>query len=150
MGREIIAQFADEAAFLWHLRTRVVSAPHFSLDDLAKFDERLEAHIDGLRVAGEAGWDRCEKNLDSKDPEGYFAPSVLALESGISARIQAILDAIGEDRHKARALISALGWISFEQAGPHINDLLVSESPFHRYVGIAASASPSPRSRSSS
>jgi len=136
----ILAEFADEAAFLWLIRTRVVSEPHYSLDDLSRIDERLEAHIDGLRVAGEAGWAAGDKNLGSELPEEYFAPSVLAFESGKADRIQAILDAIGEDPAKARALISALGWIPYEQAEPRISNLLTSESSFHRYIGIAASA----------
>ncbi len=136
----IIAQFDEEAAFLWFLRTRAVVAPHFTLADLAKLDERIEAHIDGLRVAGEADWDICEKNLGSEATEEYFAPSVLALESGMTARIQSVLDAIGEDRHKACALISALGWIPYEQAAPDIKNLFGSQLPFHRYIGLAASA----------
>ncbi len=136
----IITEFAEEAAFLWQLRTRAVSAPHYSLDDLVKLDERLEAHIDGLRVAGAAGWDTCEISLGSELPEEYFAPAVLAIESGTTTRIQAVLDAIGEDPAKACAFISAMGWHPYEQAEPHIKKLLVSESSFRRYIGIAASA----------
>jgi uncharacterized protein (TIGR02270 family) len=138
--KEIITEFAEEAAFLWHRRTRAVTAPQFSLEDLVKLDERLEAHIDGLRVAGEAGLATCEISLGSEMPEEYFAPSVLAIESGIKTRLQAVLDAIGEDPAKALALISALGWLPYEQAEPHINNLLSSASPFHRYIGIAAIA----------
>ncbi|MDD3293670.1 MAG: TIGR02270 family protein [Geobacteraceae bacterium] len=136
----IITEFAEEAAFLWHLRTGAVGAPHFTLDDLAQLDGRIEANIDGLRVSGDAGWDICEATLGSEDPEKYFAPSVLALESGLAHRIRAVLDAVGKDTTKARALISALGWIHYEQAEPHITNLLNSESPIHRYIGIAASA----------
>jgi uncharacterized protein (TIGR02270 family) len=136
----IITQFAEEAAFLWRLRTSVVNAPHFTLDDLAALDERLEAHIDGLRVAGDAGWDVCENNFGNEYPEVYFAPSVLAIEGGNMTRIEAVLDAIGRNAAKARALISALGWIPYQQAEPHITNLLNSESPIHRYIGIAASA----------
>lgn len=136
----IITEFAEEAAFLWQLRIRAIAAPHYSLDDLAKLDERIEAHIDGLRVAGEQGWEICENYLTSKIPAEYFAPSVLALESGMATRTQAVLDAIGKDEDKARVFISALGWISYEQAEPHINKFLASESPLHRYIGVAASA----------
>lgn len=140
IGNGIIFEFAAEAAFLWVLRTRAVDEPHFSLDDLAKLDERLEAHLDGLRVAGEAGWAACERNFGSEHPEEYFAPAVLALESGTTTRIHAVLDAIGEDPAKARTLISAFGWLPFEEAEPHISNLLSSRSPFQRYIGIAASA----------
>jgi uncharacterized protein (TIGR02270 family) len=136
----IVTQFADEAAFLWHLRTSAVNAPHFTLHDLAALDERLEAHIDGLRVAGDAGWDVCENNFGNEFPEVYFAPSVLAIESGNMTRVEAVLNAIGRNAAKARALISALGWIPYHQAEPHIQGFLNSRTYFHRYIGIAACA----------
>ena len=134
----IIAQFAEESAFLWAQRTRAVDAPHFSLHDLARLDERLEAQIDGLRVAGEAGWDACAQVLGSDLPGDCFAPAILALESGMPSRVQAVLDAIGTDQTKACGLISAFGWIPGEQAAPQINSLLASEAPFQRYIGMAA------------
>lgn len=136
----IISEFADEAAFLWLVRSRVVNEPHFSLCDLAKLDGRLEAHLDGLRVAGEAGWAACSKSLGNELPEAYFAPAVLAFDSGMAVRIKAVLDGIGENPAKARALISALGWLPHEMVQAHIGNLLEAESSFLRYVGIAASA----------
>ena len=51
----IVTQHAEEAAFLWLLREGAVDAPHYSLKDLVEHDSRVEAHLDGLRVAGEAG-----------------------------------------------------------------------------------------------
>ncbi len=53
----IVEEHAEEAAFLWLLRDRSVAAPHVRLKDLAALDQRVEAHIDGLRVAGQEGWD---------------------------------------------------------------------------------------------
>jgi len=49
----IVEQHAEEATFLWILRDAAAQAPHYSLKDLADIDERVEAHIDGLRVAGD-------------------------------------------------------------------------------------------------
>ena len=48
----IIEQHAGEAAFLWTLRDAAGGEPHYKLWELAKLDDRVEAHIDGLRVAG--------------------------------------------------------------------------------------------------
>lgn len=45
----IIDQHAEGAAFLWLLRDAAVAAPHYSLKDLAGLDNRVEAHLDGLR-----------------------------------------------------------------------------------------------------
>lgn len=138
--REIIIQLAEEATFLWFLRTKIVNAPHFSLDDLVQFDERLEAQIDGLRVAGDEAWDICKGKLDSDFAEVLFAAALLAFESGDETRIQGVIDAVKQDQLKSRALISALGWLPCEQARPHIEKFLTAESAFHRYIGIAASA----------
>lgn len=140
MTKGIISQFADEAAFLWVLRSGAVGAPHFSLRDLMQLDERLEAHIDGLRVAGEAGWDISKKALDGQYAETIFPVAVLAFESGDETRIQSVLEAAGNDQKKARVLISALGWLPYEKVAPSIEHLLSEKSAFHRYIGIAASA----------
>jgi uncharacterized protein (TIGR02270 family) len=136
----IIEQHKDEVSFLWLQRNRLINAPHYGLDELVRHDERVEAHLDGLLLAGEAGWEVCKEALKSPYFEDVFAAAVLALESGKTARIRAVLDAIGEDRHKAQALISAFGWIPYEQAAPHIKNLFGSQLPFHRYIGLAASA----------
>jgi uncharacterized protein (TIGR02270 family) len=40
----------------------------------------------------------------------------------------------------ARGVISALGWMEYEQAAPHIEKLCVSELRSHRRIGIAAAA----------
>ena len=136
----IISQFAEEAAFLCFIRNQIVDAPHYSINDLAQHDERLEAQIDGLRVAGDAGWEICLEMLDSSYAETVFAAAVLAFESGDETRIQAVLEKAGEDQKTAPAVVSALGWLAYEQAAPHINRFLNAESPFHRYIGIATCA----------
>ncbi|HZX47842.1 MAG TPA: hypothetical protein VFF47_01335 [Nitrospirota bacterium] len=60
---DIITQHAEEVAFLWLLRERAVYAPHYSLKDLAKLDDRVEAHLDGLSIVGDAGWEICKGEL---------------------------------------------------------------------------------------
>lgn len=137
---EIICQHAEEAASLWLLRDQAVKAPHYSLADLAELDERVEAHIDGLRVAGEAGWEICEEALDWQEAGEVFAAAILAFESGEEARIQKVLDVGCSSFALSRGLISALGWIPYERVAEPIQNLLSAESPALRGVGIAACA----------
>lgn len=136
----IITQLANEASFLWFLRNQLVSEPHISLQDLARHDERLEAYIDGLRVAGDEAWDICKESIMSDDAEDLFALAVLAFEGNDETRIQEVIGVAKDDLKKIRVLVSALGWLSYEQAAPHIEKLLTDGSPYLRYIGISASA----------
>lgn len=136
----IIARLAENASFLWLLRSQFLNAPHFSLHDLALLDERLAAQIDGLRVAGEAGWNACKDALRSGDSEPIFPAAVLAFERDGAGHTCELMEVMAHDQAKARVLISALGWLSYEIAKPHITKFLTSKTYFHRYIGIAASA----------
>jgi hypothetical protein len=69
----VIEQHAEEAAFHWLLRDAAVRTPHYSLDSLAKLDNRLEAHIDGLCIAGEAGWNICQEQLGWEEAGRYLS-----------------------------------------------------------------------------
>lgn len=136
----VIEQHGDEAAFLWLIRNRLVDAPHYGLKELVCHDERINAHLDGLRFAGEVGWGVCLEALVRAYGEDSFAPAVLAFGSGLPERIQCALDGVGDDPGKARSLVSALGWIPYGTAEHHIRALLESGSPLQSYIGIAASA----------
>src|SRR5574340_645416 len=138
--QSIVSQHAEETAFLWLLRNNAVHAPHYALKDLAKLDDRIEAHLDGLRIAGAAGWEICKEALGQQEPGEVFAAAVLAFESGDENRIDEVLAVGGASVELSRGLVSALGWLPFIQAKLHIDRLLTSESAVQRRIGIAASA----------
>lgn len=137
---EIVSQHAEEAAFLWLLRSNAVRQPHYALKDLAKLDDRVEAHLDGLRVAGEPGWELCKAALGNEEAGEIFAASVMAVESGIEARVQAVLDIVTDKPELINGMVSALGWVTFEQASPHIQRFLSSHVHLHRQIGLAGCA----------
>ena len=137
---EIIEKHAEDAAFLWLQRDAAVREPHYSLADLARLDNRVEANIDGLRIAGDAGWKICKEQLVWEESGEVFAAAVLAFESGDEARIQEVLELGTSTYELSRGVISALGWIPHQKADKHIAKLLSSESPDLRRIGLAASS----------
>jgi len=140
ISEPIVEQHAEEAAILWTMRDAATNSPNYSLRDLAELDERVEAHLDGLRVAGDFGWDLCEKAMNEEEPGEIFAAAVLAIESGDTARIQSTLEIGGSNSHLQHGLISALGWPSFKMITEQIETLLHAESPEARLVAIGGHA----------
>jgi len=136
----IIEQHAEEAAFLWLQRDAAVRDPHYNLKDLAKLDDRVEAHIDGLRIAGDAGWEICEQALEFEESGEVFAASVLAFEGGDAQRIETVIAAGAASEETWRGLVSAFGWLTQEQVNNLLPGLLKSEKSEYGRLGIAASA----------
>src|SRR2546430_3621601 len=125
----VVEQHAEEAAFLWAARDRAVHSPNYSLRDLSALDERVEAHLDGLRVAEEFGWQLCEQALDNAEPGTVFAAAVLAFDGGDPGRIHRVPETACLGPHLERGLIAALGWLPFSKMEGHIRGLLSSERP---------------------
>jgi uncharacterized protein (TIGR02270 family) len=137
----IIDQHAEEAAFLWLLRNNAVTEAHYNLEHLQRIEERIEAHIDGLRVAGTEGWQRCLENLQQfKEPGEMFAAATLAFESHDPEHLKTLYALAETHPDTERGLISALGWVEPQHLQGKVSGMLTSPSPFWRRMGIAACA----------
>ena len=137
---QIVVQHAEETAFLWTLRSRAIAAPHYLLKDLSALDERIEAHLDGLRIAGDVGWRLCQTNLANDGPGEVFALSVLAFGAGHGERMRDAVNAGCASPKIWPGLVSALGWLEYESVSPWLEMLLKARSALHRRVAIAACA----------
>ncbi|WP_299871126.1 TIGR02270 family protein [uncultured Cocleimonas sp.] len=134
----IVDQHAEEAAFLWLLRSNAVSAIHYDLDDLAELDNRVEAHIDGLRVTGDYGWKVCEANLEFKEAGELFISTVLALESNNAEKLKIVYEVLKANTELQNGFVSALGWVNPKFLEGKVSGFLASKSSFWRQIGIAA------------
>lgn len=138
---EIVDQHVEEAAFLWILRDDAVHEPHYNLHDLIELENRLEAHLDGLRVNGHAAWEVVKQQLGDIGEAGeVFAAGVLALESGQPDRIKPVLEIGTTELEISRGLISAFGWVPYDQIADQAKALLENQNPLARRVGIASLA----------
>lgn len=136
----IVAQYADELAFLWTVRRRAVASPKYTLSSLASLDERLEAHRDGLRLAADLGWAACQRNLENAAGGELFALSLLAFESGNRERMSQAVTAAAVSDDAREGLVAALAWLGPDLVWPWIVRLIGAKEPWHRVTGIAAAA----------
>ncbi len=134
--KPIIEQHAEEASSLWIQRDWAMRDPHYSLKDLAHLDDRLEAHIDGLRIAGESGWEICMQALTLNGPGEVFAAAVLAFEGEDGQRVDDVVKVAIEDAENWRALISATGWLSDEDYQRWIPGLFTTNDLSYRRLAI--------------
>lgn len=135
---EIVTQHAEEASFLWLLRDRAVLAPHYRPFELKRLDERIEAHIEGLRVAGDDGWKIAWQQAEDKpEPGELFAAGVLAFESGDAKKIEQVLTLAVSKPELSRSVASSIGWLTDVQAIARLGPLVSHASPAVRRIGIA-------------
>jgi uncharacterized protein (TIGR02270 family) len=136
----IVAQHAGDAAFLWLRRCREIDGPFLDETDIGRIDQRLEANIEGLTAAGEAGWQAARAQFaDFKEPGEIFALGVVALRSGESAAIDGAL-ASGAEMGDAGAngLSGAVARTPREQLKQFVAEWLDARDPFLRRLGLAA------------
>jgi uncharacterized protein (TIGR02270 family) len=138
---EVLSRHAEEAAFLWLQRDRAVEEPQYTPRELAELDGRVEAHLDGLRVAGEDGIQRMFAEFEEHpEPGEAFASAVLAFEQSDHMRIVGLLDAVAHDWGLGRAVASALGWIPASAAEQITSMLYGWGTPSALRIGIAGAA----------
>jgi len=136
---DVVEQHAEEAAFLWNLRNASTDEPHYALRHLAALEERIEAHLDGLRVAGEAGLSIAWARLDQYGGTGeLFVVATLALESRDSTRLERTLQFAESVPVSRRGLFGALGWVSRDALRGQVAAWLDDTLSFRRLVGVVA------------
>ena len=128
----LIQRHAGDAAFYWQQHDQSAHSPLVGLPQLLEFDRLLDAHLDGLRVAGLAGWDTALAELTRwRSAPEVFVCATLALESEARGpRLQAIWAVLQtEPERMLRGLIAALAWAPAELAMAWCTYWLKPEAP---------------------
>jgi uncharacterized protein (TIGR02270 family) len=132
----IVLQHAEEASFLFVQRFAAIRSASVTLRQLASHDVRIESHVDGLRVAAEAGW-KVPEPVDGEFGT-LFPTMILALEARDVSRIERHLSLAEAVPALQPALVGTFGWISASYLQGTAKDLLAATSPFRRCVAIAS------------
>jgi uncharacterized protein (TIGR02270 family) len=136
----VLEQHVDEAPFLWSLRARLVQAQTTRLHDLLRLDRRIQHHLDGLRLAQDAGREACMDALDAGEAGEFFVAAVLALESGDQQGFNEVMEMAGGDPALACGIASALGWLPFEKVEDVLRKLWLSENGLVARIALAGFA----------
>ena len=116
----LLARHAGDAAFYWQQHDRSVYSPLVGLSQLQEFDRLLDAHLDGLRVASDAGWDAALAELDRwGGANEAFVGATLGLASVQTASRLAYVTQLVQKKPERilRGLVGALVW-----APPNVAD----------------------------
>ena len=109
---ELCEEHAVDASFLWLLRDQAVVSPNYNLHELAELDERVEAHLDGLRLAGEVGWQVAESNLSWQEAGEVFTGTAIAFAMGRKKLIDQVMEIGAQSMKTMRGAISGIAWIN--------------------------------------
>jgi uncharacterized protein (TIGR02270 family) len=131
----ILAEHLEDAGFLWSQRNRYLEAPQVTLRTLRRLDDRLEAHLDGLRIA-QSSDPSCMSFEPDASAEQMFVATALALDSG---GLESVLAEARTAEH-IRAATAAFGWVSGKSLRGIVRRLLESGSVIERRLAIAACA----------
>jgi uncharacterized protein (TIGR02270 family) len=87
---QVYAKHLEEFQFLWAQRQAALRSPDYTVRDVARLEERIAAHLDGLLLAGEPAVPVLEARLAEDDPQAVFAAAYVLL----GLRIQTAADRV--------------------------------------------------------
>ncbi len=138
MVHEVVEQHAEMAAFLWAIRGMAVVSHHYDLSDLGDLEERIDANLDGIRIAGEPGWEVAMAALGSKEPGAFFVAASGAIEARDLNGFAAVLDAMEDEEAALAGIEGALAWASKADALSIVESMLAPhQPPILRTLGLA-------------
>lgn len=136
--REIYEPVADDASFLWVLRSIVVDQADYGSADLLALDERIDATFNALMTAPEESWDICANAMSIQQSGELFAAANIAFRSLEVRKIQQVVEAGMQSKEAFRGLAGALAWLPGRLCHSWIKKFLTSKDLDHKYLAVTA------------
>ena len=148
----LVARHAEDAAFYWARFMEGTRSPLHDMRSLLRFEQLLQAHLEGLRVAGaenqeSAGWRATASRLQQwRTADEAFVGSILALEAAAHAKdtqhplLTAMETFAIAAPEVARGLASACAWLDVEQVQFLIRSWAQSGNPILNRMALSAFA----------
>lgn len=136
----VVYQHVENVCSLWLQREQAVEEPHYDFSDLVHLDNRLDANLDGLRVAGAAAGPMLEEMRAAGDEGALFGLAVLVLERGKPDAFAGLVAGTSDDGARLAELGSALAWVDPRHLGNTVKALLDGTSAAEIVLGLDACA----------
>ncbi|HWV14057.1 MAG TPA: TIGR02270 family protein [Cellvibrio sp.] len=130
-------QLAEDAAFLWLLRSLAVDRPHYTNADVIDLERRIDSLLNALSASPEDAWQVCETALEREQPEEVFMAGVFALRGLHVGQIQRVVEVAMASRHCFGGLVSALAWLPASIAHPWLKKFFTSKDLNHKHLAVA-------------
>ncbi len=130
----VLSQHTEELAFTWQRRQRAWSAPNHRAAHLHEIDSQLDAHLDGLHIAGREALASAMQRFKrwGTDEEAFAATAVVGLCAG-DASDEAARAELGSlliaNPRSIRGAAAALFWIGETRALPLLQRWWTSDQP---------------------
>lgn len=135
----LVEQHAAEVAALVMLRMHGVRSPRWQRQDVERIDDRIAAHLDGLREAGEAGW-RIALGAAVANPEVGELTAVALLALDVPARVASRLAEAAEQLADAPLPLWAQAGIAVRWSGAGMTEATraasMASDPRLRLLGL--------------
>jgi uncharacterized protein (TIGR02270 family) len=106
---ELYEEYLEEASFLYAQRRTLFSNPEITWKKIGEFEERLEAHVDGLVVGDQLALEVCVRHAEEGDFGELYAATCVFCRRNERDRVLAILDQLDPgDAEKVCAVADAL------------------------------------------
>lgn len=136
---DVVRQHAELAAFFWAQRDTLMAEDPPDLNVVAGVDKRLEANLDGLRIAGPAAWPFIVAAYEDFPEKGeLFLFTWMAVEQADAQRIAEAVELGRSSEDDARGLVGALAWHKPETIGPLVRDWIGTHDAFKRFLSVSA------------
>ncbi len=127
----LVTQHTEELAFTWQRRQRAWSAPNHRAAHLHEIDGQLDAHLDGLHIAGREALAPAMQRFKrwGTDEEAFAAAAVIGLcapDETDRAELDSLLVA---NPRSIRGAAAALFWIGEARALPLLQRWWTSDQP---------------------
>jgi uncharacterized protein (TIGR02270 family) len=136
---ELYEEYLEEASFLFEQRLSLLQNPEISWKKIGEFEERFEAHIDGLVVGGDLAIEICKSRAEEGDFGELHAALRVFCRQNRKDLALAILEGIDlDDVEKVQAVGDAL---KYELPADWIEDLWLLGGRNHRLIPLLTKVS---------